>query len=61
MSPFRCHGSVSVLLGLTMLLTDHPHLAHGMGPLAAEAWSRRLRFSARLEHRLLGLSSMLMR
>jgi hypothetical protein len=52
---------VSVLLGLTMLLTDHPHLAHRMGPLAAEAWSRRLRFSSRLEHRLLGLSSMLMR
>ena len=60
MSPFRCHGSVSVLLGLTMLLTDHPHLTHGMGPLAAKARSRCLRFSARLEHRLLRLPAVLM-
>ena len=41
---------------ITVLIADHPHLAHLVSPRAAKAWGRRLSFSLRFEHRLLGLA-----
>ena len=41
---------------ITVLIADHPHLAHLVSPSAAKTWCRRLSFSLRFEHCLLGLA-----
>ncbi|AHF63278.1 hypothetical protein Syncc8109_0901 [Synechococcus sp. WH 8109] len=55
--PAFSHGSVgSLVIRITVLIADHPHLAHLVSPSAAKNWGRRLSFSLRFEHRLLGLA-----
>ena len=41
---------------ITVLIADHPHLAHLVSPRTAKTWGRRLSFGLRFEHRLLGLA-----
>ena len=55
--PTFSHDSVgSLVIRITVLVADHPHLTHLVRPRAAKARGRRLSFSLRLEHRLLGLA-----
>ena len=46
----------SLVIRITVLIADHPNLAHLVSPSAAKTWGRRLSFSLRFEHRLLGLA-----
>ena len=45
-----------LVIRITVLTADHPDLAHLVSPSAAKTWGRRLSFSLRFEHRLLGLA-----
>ena len=55
--PAFSHGSVgSLVIRITVLVADHPHLAHLVSTGAAKTWGRRLSFGLRFEHRLLGLA-----
>ena len=55
--PAFSHGLVSSLvIRITVLIADHPHLAHLVNPRTAKIWGRRLSFGLRFEHRLLGLA-----
>ena len=46
----------SLVIRITVLVADHPHLAHLVSTGAAKTWGRRLGFSLRFEHCLLGLA-----
>ena len=55
--PAFSHGSVdSLVIRITVLVADHPHLAHLVSTGATKTWGRRLSFSLRFEHRLLWLA-----
>ena len=51
------HLFASVGLVMVVLLTNHPHLAHLMGPFASEIRGGSLSFGFGFEHRLLRLSA----
>ena len=43
----------SLVIRITVLVADHPHVTHMVSPLAAKAWGSRFGFSLRFEHCLL--------